>query len=273
MSNMRCGNCGFLNFNSDPSCKRCKAAFAEIPPPQASPQFTELQPAFQGSYQLAPEWPQPAYQQPAYQNPFFPTPIAPLPKASKHGATNASLWVLLSMSVALAFGIGVLWKFGGAKPSIKGWQEYRAPDNSFTVQMPVKPEETVQSESTPAGEIQLHIASGEMGAKGIYLVGYADYPTVANNVPVSTLLDAAANGAVNNSGATLVSKRSITQDGYQGIEAEMTIPESKVPGGGKAVCRIFWTSPRIYILFVGGTESSGIYESREKFLGSFKIRR
>jgi hypothetical protein len=273
MSNTRCGNCGFLNFASDASCKRCKATFVDITPPQTGPQLTEFQPAFQGGYQIAPGWSQPAYQQPAYQPSFFPTPIAPLPQASKHGATNASLWVLLSLSVALACGIGIIWKFGRSAPTINGWQEYRSPDNSFTVQMPVKPEESVQSESTPAGQIQLHIASGEMGAKGIYLVGYADYPAVTNNAPPGTILDAAANGAVNNSGAILVSKRSITQDGYQGIEAEMTIPESKVPGGGKAVCRIFWNSPRVYILFVGGTESSGIYESREKFLDTFKIRK
>lgn len=268
MSNTRCGNCGFLNFSSDTSCKRCKATFADAVPPQTSQQLTELQPAFEGGYQMAPEWPQPAY-----QAPYFPTPIAPLPQASKHGATNAGLWVLLSLSVALAFGIGAIWKFGKSAPTITGWQEYKAPDNSFTVQMPVKPEETQQSQSTPGGQIQMHIASGEMGAKGIYLVGYADYPTVSNSVPVSALLDAAANGAVNNSGATMVSKRSITQDGYQGIEAEMTIPETKAPGGGKAVCRIFWAAPRIYILFIGGQESSGVYESKDKFLDSFKIRR
>src|SRR3954469_15912764 len=136
MSNIRCGNCGFINFVSDPSCKRCKANFEETPLPEASQQFIELQPAFQGGYQTQ-QW-----SQPACQPYYLPMPIAPLPQTSKHGATNAGLWVLLTLAVSVAVGIGILWKAGKSAPTISGWQEYRAPDNSFTIQMPVKPQET-----------------------------------------------------------------------------------------------------------------------------------
>lgn len=269
MNTIRCSNCGFLNFVTDPSCKRCKATFEDVPPPATQQFAAEFQPAFQGGYQTQ-QWPQPAY------NPYaLPTPVAPLPKVSKNSSTNAGLWVLLTIAVAVAVGIGVLWKANRSAPTINGWQEYRAPDNSFTVQMPVKAFDTVQSQMTPAGQIQMHIAAGMFENKGIYMVGYADYPSSfdPSRVPTSSLLNAAADGAVNNSGATMVSKKSLTVDGREAIEAEMTIPSSKLPGGGKAVCRIFWAAPRVYILFVGGQDSSGVYESRDRFLNSFKILR
>src|SRR5947199_8200252 len=103
MNNVRCSNCGFINFASDSSCKRCKAIFEETPSTEVSQQFTELQPAFQGGYQMGTPWPQPA-SQPSY----LPTPIAPLPEISKNGATNAGLWGLLSLAGALAFGVVIL---------------------------------------------------------------------------------------------------------------------------------------------------------------------
>src|SRR3954465_13923572 len=122
MSNIRCGNCGFLNFVSDPSCKRCKATFEETQTAPVSQPFTALQPAFEGGYQTE-QWPQPAYQ------PYYlPTPIAPLPQVSRNSSANAGLWVLLTLAVTVAFGIGILWKFGKSAPTITNWQEYRAPD-------------------------------------------------------------------------------------------------------------------------------------------------
>ena len=117
----------------------------------------------------------------------------------------------------------------------------------------------------------MHISMGLMQEKGVYLVAYGDYPITSSNVPASTLLNAGADGAIANSGATMVSKKSITLGNYPGIEIEVTMPATKVPGGGKAVFRIYWASPRLYMLFVGGQDSSGIYENKDKFLDSFKI--
>ena len=268
MTNIRCSNCGFLNFAEAASCKRCKAIFEEPPAADISQQFTQFPPALQGGYQAVAQWPQQAFQ-PSY----FPTPIAPLPCASKNGATNAVLWTLLSLTITIALGIGFIWRFAKPSPTITGWQEYTAQDGSFTVQMPTKPYESEESEATPAGQLQTHVMMGSMQEKGIYIVAYTDYPNASNKISTDMLLDFAAQGAVNNSGATMLSKKSIMLDGYQGIEVEMDVPPSKIPGGGKATCRIYWASPRIYILFVGGSTSSGVYESRNKFLDSFKLKK
>src|SRR5947209_5289065 len=268
MSNIRCSNCGFLNFSEAASCKRCKAIFEELSAADLNQQFAQFpQQALQGGYQIVAEWPQPAYQ-PSY----FPTPIAPLPCPSKNGMTNAVLWTLLSLTITIALGTGFIWRFAKPSPTITGWQEYTAQDGSFTVQMPAKPFESEESQQSPAGPLTMHMMAGSMQEKGIYIAAYTDYPNVSNNVSTKMLLDFAAQGAVNNSGASVLSKKEITLDGYQGIEVEMDVPPSKIPGGGKATCRIYWASPRIYILFVGGSTSSGVYESRSKFLDSFKLK-
>jgi hypothetical protein len=71
----------------------------------------------------------------------------------------------------------------------------------------------------------------------------------------------------------MVSKKEISLEGYPGLEVEMTVPPSSVPGGGLAVSRIYWVAPRIYMVFIGGVEGSEIYRDRAKFLDSFKLKK
>lgn len=268
MQNNRCMNCGFLNFADASACKRCKASFespAEIPENDFSGGYA---PDWQPSYQTATDYPQPFY---APQ--YFPTPVAALPRTSKHSGANAALLTMLGVAVAVAAAIGVLWKFGNHAPSNVGWQEYKADDESYTVEMPTKPIESVQSQSTPMGSLDSHMLVGSMKADGIYVVAYTDFPSNNPDVPSRYILDSAAQGAVNNSGSKMLSKRDITLDGYPGLEVEMEVSESKVPGGGRGTCRLYWVAPRIYIMFVGGPESSATYKDRAKFLDSFKLRK
>jgi hypothetical protein len=270
MNSLRCNNCSFLNFGSDPACKRCKAALdvsSEIP---ESSYFGGYAPNLQPDYQTAAAS---GYSQPSYQPHYFPTPVAPLPRTSKHGGTNAVLLSLLGVVVVVAAGIGVLWKFGKSTPPNLVWQEYKSEDESFTVQMPTKPVEDVVGQETALGTLDAHTMAGNMGRDGIYVVAYTDFPSDSSKVPASRILDGAAQGTVKNSGATMVSKKDISLDGHPGLEIEMTVPPSQVPGGGLAVCRIYWAAPRMYVIFVGGAEGSEIYRDRAKFLDSFKLRK
>jgi hypothetical protein len=266
--NNRCSNCGFLNFANASVCKRCKASFDEIPSAETGHQSDPYPTAWQGGYELAAEWPQPAYQ-PSY----FHTPVAALPARAKQGGANALLWMLLCGAIAVAAGIGFLWKFNKPTYDSYNWQEYQSEDKSFSVSMPTKPVETVQSRSTATGQLPMHVMTGRMSQDGFYGVAYADYPVASKSMSASTSLDAAAQGAVHHSGAELVSKKSITLDGYPGLELDMNIPEEKVPGGGQAACRIIWVAPRMYIVCVGGSNSSDIYSTRTKYFDSFKLRK
>ncbi len=267
MNSNRCLNCGFLNFASATACKRCRAAFDETPSAETAQQSDPYSTGgWQGGYELAAPWPQPAYQ-PSY----FPTPVAALPSRSKGGGANVLLWVLLCGAIAVAAAIGFLWKFNKPASDNLTWQEVKAPDNSFTVSMPVKP---VESTNSVGPNIQMHSWTGNMNKDGFYAVAYADYPGAGSSkIPSGSLLDSAAQGAASNSGAQIVGKKNITLSGYPGLETDMDVPTSAVPGGGKVACRIFWVTPRIYIVCAGGPESSPVYTSRAKFLDSFRFNR
>ncbi|MDQ1422162.1 MAG: hypothetical protein QOJ52_4124 [Acidimicrobiaceae bacterium] len=266
--NNRCRTCGFLNFASSSACKRCKAAFDEAPLTEPVNQSDHYSMAWQGSYQMAAQWPQPMYQ-PSY----FPMPVAMLPAKPKYSGTNALLVMMLVGVVAIAGGISFLWKFNKAASDNYAWQEYQAPDNSFAVSMPTKPEETSRMQSTPRGTLQMHFLTGDMKQDGFYGIAYADYPADSAKVPASALLDVAANGAASNSGAQIESKKSISLSGYEGLEIDMSVPPATVPGGGRVACRILWVAPRIYIACVGGPESSSVYKRRAKFLDSFRLKK
>lgn len=275
MNNLRCSNCGFLNFANASACKRCKAEFEIAAAAPTVPTAALYTTAVQVGYQPVPQWSQPQYQQ-SYALPppplYFPTPIAPLPRTSKNGATNAVLWTLLGITLVIALGIGVLWKFGKATSANYAWQEYKAPDDSFTILMPAKPVESVESLPSPGGQGQMHMVAADMGRQGAYMVGYADYPGNTKSVSSDTLLDMAANGAVTHSGATLVSKKSITLDGYPGVELELLPPEGQREKG-RGFCRIYWIAPRIYMTFAGGPDTREGSQSITKFLDSLKLRK
>jgi hypothetical protein len=271
MNSLRCDNCSFLNFATANACKRCNTPFD-------APAGTEENNFFGGyaattwqpSYQTASDYPQPAY---APQ--YFHTPVAPLPRASKNGGTNAVLFALLGVAVVIAAGIGLLWKFGTKPASAKvnvGWEEYNAQDESFTIQMPGKATESVQRQSTPAGEYKMHLAMVVHNQGGAFIAAYADYPSNFSNIPAQSLLDLAAQGALNRSNATLVSKKNISLDGYPGLELEM-LPPKNIPGGGRMVTRIYWVAPRIYILFGGAEKSSETDAMLARYFESFKLRR
>jgi len=222
------------------------------------------QPSYQTSFNYPP---------PVYQSPYFPSPLAPLPRASSSGSASPVLWTLLGTAVVVAMTIGILWKFGRTPSPTFSWQEFKSRDGSYTVQLPKKPIESSQSLSGVGGEVQMHMAASDMREQGAYLVGYVTYPSQVSGFSTETLLDMAAQGAMNESGATMISQKSITLDGYQGLEIEMSVPPDKFPGNGRGICRIYWAAPRMYVLVVLGPESSEVYSTRAKFLDSFRFSR
>jgi hypothetical protein len=264
MDTNRCGNCGFLNFAAASNCKRCKATLDAPVGDVESQFFGGYAAGWQPGYQTAPDYPQPAY-----TSPYFNTPVAPLPRTSKNGGANAVLLSLLGVAVVIALGIGVFWKFSKPASANLGWQEYKSQDGSFTVEMPTKPMERVNSQMTPAGEFETHLMLGNMRSQGVYVVAYTDYPEDTTDIS----FDSAAEKAANNAGATLLSKKSTTFEGHPGMEVELLVSPERVPGGGRGVCRINWVAPRLYVMFVGGPESSEVYQTRAKFLDSFKLRK
>ena len=268
MNSLRCSNCSFLNFATANTCKRCNAALNSPAEVAAVSFFGESLAGLPPGYQTASNNPQPTYL-PQY----FPTPIiAPLPSKPRSSGTTVLLISLLVVAVVVAASIGVLWKFGKPTSINHAWHEYQPQDDSFTVLMPTKPVETVQNRATSAGELKMHLSIADFNQRVALLVGYADYPETYKDIPAQQLLDVSTQGALSSSRTTLVSKKNISLDGYPGVELEL-LPTEKIPGGGRAVTRIYWVAPRIYIMYGGGPKSSETDAALAKFLDSFKLRK
>ena len=271
MSSLRCLNCGFLNFAADTVCKRCRAALV---PPSDNPYFNSYVASMQGGYQPAPSYPQPApgYAQPDYSQTYFPGPVAPLPRMSKNGGTNAALLALVGLVVAVAIGIGVLWKIGNGRAANFAWQEYNSEDASYSVMMPKQPAHMVQSQPTAVGNLQVHIMMADMDDKGAFMVMHSDYPQEFSKLSAEEMLDASTQGVADETQTTVLSRKNISLDGHSGRELELSM--KKIKGGGRTIARVYWVGPRrLYVLIASVPASSNMDTQLNRFLDSFKLRK
>lgn len=258
MSSNRCAACGFLNFAADSVCKRCRAA---LQPPSDNPYFNSYVTGSYGAFQ-----PAPAYGQP-YPAPYY--PVAPLPRVSKNAGVNAALLALLGLAFAIALGIWVFWKVGNGSSNF-AWKEYDSEDGSYAIMMPTKPSRAVQTQESLMGSLDVHLMVADMGGRGAFMVGHADYPDDLTEVSADELLDMSAQGAVNSTEGTLLSKKKITLDGHPGLELELSLKKLK----GRTVTRVYWVAPRrIYIMFASGPPSPETDTRLSTFLNSLRLRR
>lgn len=259
MSTNRCAACGFLNFAADSVCKRCRAA---LQPPSDNPYFNSYVAGTYGAYQ-----PAPAYGQPPYSASYY--PVAPLPRVSKNAGVNAALVALLGLAVAIALGIWVFWKVGNGSANF-AWEEYDSKDGSYAIMMPTRPSHMLQTQQSLVGDLDVHMMVGDMQNRGAFMVGHADYPDDFTDVSADELLDMAAQGAVNSSESTLLSRKKITLDGHPGLELELSLKKLK----GRTVTRVYWVAPRrIYIMFASAPSSPETDTHISTFLNSLRLRR
>jgi hypothetical protein len=263
MNSLRCSNCSFLNFATASACKRCGFSFepaAETewnPQPYAPQPDPYAQPTGANSYY---------WDQPSYQSSYVPPPA---PSGSS-GKTIAGIFAVLAVLGLVAFiAIPKLLKAKKTDFTNLSWTEYRAPDGTFTVSLPVAPKEKQMTQTTQAGYIQVNIVEAEVGPDGGCLVMYADYP-ILGKVSVDTLYDQMLQAMASADHLAIGARRYITQDGHQGIEAEFKPPTLK-QYQASAIARLFWVSPRLYMVMSGGPETVEFSAVSKRCLDSFNF--
>jgi hypothetical protein len=151
------------------------------------------------------------------------------------------------------------------------WQQLASPDKEFVIKMPGTPKTDVQDVPTAVGVVQLHTFTVDKG-DSVYLVGYGDYPeSLVRNADVSAMLDGARDGALANSGGTLIAEQQIQLQGYPGRELwiEATVEGEK----GLARARMYLVGARLYQVLVGGSNAHFSESAAETFLNSFLLVR
>ncbi|MBA4368994.1 MAG: hypothetical protein C0403_15300 [Desulfobacterium sp.] len=148
---------------------------------------------------------------------------------------------------------------------------FTSSEGNFEVMFPDEPTYNVQAVQTPAGSIDIHFFMVEKKDYAC-IVGYSDYPAeLMEQADYNTLLDGAANGAVNKINASISYQEDINLDGYYGREIAFTIKKSfKTPNGGNGKARFFIVDNRLYqILKIGANVISDA--TTDNYLESFKL--
>ena len=264
MGNLRCSNCSFLNLASASACKQCGlpleyAAGTEwdsqaYAPSDAYPQSTEG-----GSY----FWNQPSYQ-PNY---------APPPVKSSSDISKVALVVVILAVVLLAGFVAIPKYIKNRKTDFAkvSWSEYKSPDAKFSVSLPVVPKKSVVYQQTPMGQTPVTVLDAQVSQDGGCLLMHTDYPVGDTKIPEDAVYEYTLNKKGSLAGGyEMGARRYITHDGHKGLEMEL---KSSARSRHKdiGVARLFWVSPRIYVLMAIGPDTADFRAVQTRCLDSFKL--
>lgn len=173
---------------------------------------------------------------------------------------------LVIVSVALTL------VFGGKAPQ---WREIVSTDGGYTIQMPDEPEVSFEQINGKAGQVPMHSQFANLQANGSCTAIYFDYSEYQLTIPIAEFLDNGINLFLKDFNSTLISKKAITLDGYEGVEFEAK-PNSDSGSGWsptRSTARIFWAPDKkfVYVIHIMGPESGSLYSQRSKFLDSFRF--
>ncbi len=272
MNSLRCSNCDFLNFVAVGACKRCGLPFDSSvgtdagtdwnPQPYASPE-TGPQPNENGSF----FWDQP---QPTYQPNYY----APAPAVASSGNAKIVRIViaLAILGVLSALAIPVLLKGKKTDYANLNWYDHKSADGKFSVSLPATPKMAQRTVPSPFGNAQAQVFEAAIGNEGGCMVMVADYPDVNSRMSEDTIYDMAIKGATRTKRTLGVGERKfITLDGHRGVELALHSEDPKYTIIGSL--RIFWVSPRMYIVATGGPDTEEFRAVQKRCLDSFKINR
>jgi hypothetical protein len=266
VNSLRCLNCSFLNFATATACKRCGLPFE----PSVDTSSAGAEWDSQTSSAIYP--PPPAdnshlWGQPTYQPAYVPHSMAK--------SSDASLVIKIFVAVAViglvAFlSIPVLLKNKRANFTNLNWTQYDSPDGKFSVSLPVAPKISERAIPTPLGNAQSRMLEAQVTIDGGCMVLYADYPVQQSDVSEEEVYEMAVQGAAGKQRKMVIgAQKKITLDGYQGMELELKPGDTTLKVTGSM--RLFWVSPRLYVVGTGGPDTAEFKAVQARCLDSFRL--
>jgi hypothetical protein len=152
-----------------------------------------------------------------------------------------------------------------------GWQEYKSAAGKFTIQVPSKPQEQSQDQTTDVGTIKLNMVIAEASDSG-YFVGYADFPNkVADPADIQKGLADSVKGSVSNLKGEIKSEKEYLLGDVpcRDFEAGGKVQATDVSMKG----RFCLADNRLYQVFVLGAKEKFATADVDRFITSFKIEK
>ena len=152
-----------------------------------------------------------------------------------------------------------------------GWQEYKSAAGKFAIQVPSKPQEQSQDQTTDVGTIKLNMVIAEASDSG-YFVGYADFPNkVADPADIQKGLTDSVKGSVSNLKGEIKSEKEYMLGDVpcRDFEAGGKVQDTDVSMKG----RFCLADNRLYQVFVLGAKEKFSTTDVDRFITSFKIEK
>lgn len=149
------------------------------------------------------------------------------------------------------------------------WQDYKSDSGKFSVQVPSKPQEQSQEQTTDVGTIKLNMLISEANDSG-YFIGYADFPSkIRNPEDIQKGLSDSVKGSVANINGEIKSEKEYLLGNVPCRDFESTgkVQSTDVLMKG----RFCLAENRLYQLFALGSQANLSVTDVDRFINSFKI--
>lgn len=184
------------------------------------------------------------------------------------------------LATANAFGQGtqdVTKAPGTVQYKAESWIEYKPPAARFSVQLPGKPTEEIESIDTAAGKVPMHISLLAVQYKDSFAVcvtAYNDFPSeLSDETAVRRVLDNGRDELLAKTSRQLISEKEIQLDSWLGREIRF------YDGDVSMIQRSFVVKNRLYQVSIGFPRAADVPRDvldfqttvREKIFSSFRV--
>ncbi len=247
MNNKKCPNCGFINFLSDETCRKCETSLDVVGNPEPYGQQAD------GSGH-------------GYQH-------QPQPYAAQKSNNATLIKVLAGVGALIVFAViavGVVSVVLVAKSHSRiAWQEFRPGEPGLSVMMPGQPT-AHEPVVTPLaiGEMKNYVYTSTVTGQGSVLFVMVVYPTNLDNLKnqADKVLEGELDNMLKRSNSTLVSKSRFDEGEVRGLSFEFMPPGNIAPRVDRGFGKMYLASNRLYLLTIAAKDDSELFAGKEKFL-------
>jgi hypothetical protein len=246
MNHKKCSNCGFINFLSAETCRKCETSLDAVGHPETYGQ------------------PTPGYSY-GYQN-------QPQPHAARKSGNATLIKVLAGVGALLVLAViavGVVSVVLVAKSHSRvAWQEFQPGEQGLSVMMPGPPT-AHEPVVTPLsiGEMKNYMYTSTVIGQGSVLFGMVVFPANFDNLKIADkVLDGELDNMLKGSDSTLVSKSGFDEGEIKGLAFEFKPPGNVIPRVDRGFGKMYLTKNRLYFLTIVAKDNSELFAGKEKFL-------
>lgn len=147
------------------------------------------------------------------------------------------------------------------------WQTYTAPDGSFSVELPGRPEvETTHAPLEGGGTKAITFVSVKPNGRAAYVCSYADDENIGRKSP-DEALESARDGSLSKTQASVISQKRTTVQGYPALDMQ-----ARAGGNSLIDSRMIVAGKRFYmIMAVTPVQQDREDKTIERMVESFKI--